>query len=72
MIADSIPRYAAPTWSELNEDPLPAEVMRECMHCNACLRMLESFAGDTFDTSINSEWERAAIACDCVHCLEMA
>lgn len=72
MLADSIPRYEMPSWDMLDDDPEPAEIMRDCMHCSACLRLLESFTGEQFDTTNEVGWERAAKVADCFHCLETA
>lgn len=69
--ADSIQRYAEPTWRELEDmygTLSPEEVMEKCAHCSACIRLLELFKG--FELSGRDWRERAADELGCEDCEE--
>ena len=71
MNADSIPRYVPPSFDELVDylTPDPEQVMQNCAHCAACIRIIERFTDERFK-STDSVWHRMAVIADCLNCLE--
>ena len=69
MNADSIPRYALPSFDELVDDLTPEQTMQNCAHCAACIRIIERFTDERFK-STDSGWHRMAVIANCLDCLE--
>lgn len=69
------PRYAEPTWEELEAmsgEPTPAEVCERCNHQGACARVYELLAlgGEAIDTSEHGWMDELARALGCEGCDE--
>lgn len=70
---DDIPRYEEPQGDEFFHEPTAAELMRECMHCSACWRMIERLTDDIWDRARGTSdrsWEHAAMLAGCDDCEE--
>lgn len=66
---DSIPRYAEPTWDELNGDEMtPSELMVACVHCGACQTLLARL--DMFPEDVRWDGTEVAEALGCADCDE--